>query len=69
LITAGFWSKDAILSGAFSQSGIVFITLALAALITAFYTARQITLVFLGAPRSTAAANASDVPPDDRPRL
>ena len=63
LITAGFWSKDAILSGAFSQSGIVFITLALAALITAFYTARQITLVFLGAPRSTAAANASESRP------
>ncbi len=55
LITAGFWSKDAILAGAFSESAVVFIALALAALLTAFYSARQITLVFLGKPRSKAA--------------
>ncbi|HWR67189.1 MAG TPA: NADH-quinone oxidoreductase subunit L [Bellilinea sp.] len=61
LITAGFWSKDEILSGAFKggQMG-VFITLALAALLTAFYTARQITLTFLGKPRSKAAEHAQE---------
>jgi len=45
LITAGFWSKDEILTGAFASSNIVFIALALAALLTAIYSARQITLV------------------------
>lgn len=56
LITAGFWSKDEILSGAFKggQMG-VFVTLVLAALLTGFYTARQITLTFLGKPRTKAA--------------
>jgi NADH-quinone oxidoreductase subunit L len=63
LITAGFWSKDAILSGAFTQSTIVFIALALAALLTAFYTARQITLVFLGNARSKAAGDAVESRP------
>lgn len=61
LITAGFWSKDEILSGAFnSGQTLVFITLALAALLTAFYTMRQITLTFLGKPRSKAAEEASE---------
>jgi NADH-quinone oxidoreductase subunit L len=59
LITAGFWSKDAILAGAFSgQFWLVFVVLALTTLITAFYTARQITLTFLGEPRSQAALYA-----------
>ncbi len=64
LVTAGFWSKDEILSGAFSggQMG-VFITLALAALLTAFYTMRQITLTFLGQPRSKAASHAQESRP------
>ena len=49
LVTAGFWSKDEILAGAFnSEHLVVFIVLALSALLTAFYTARQITLTFLG---------------------
>jgi NADH-quinone oxidoreductase subunit L len=61
LLTAGFWSKDEILTGAFSggQMG-VFITLALAALLTAFYTMRQITLTFLGEPRTKAASHAHE---------
>ncbi len=64
LITAGFWSKDEILSGAFNGGHLaVFITLALAALLTAFYTARQITLVFLGEPRSESAAHAHESKP------
>jgi NADH-quinone oxidoreductase subunit L len=60
LLTAGFWSKDAVLSSAYQASPAVFLVLALAALLTAFYTARQITLVFLGRPRSGAARLASE---------
>lgn len=61
LVTAGFWSKDEILSGAFSgQFWVVFYGLAFAALLTAFYTARQITLTFLGEPRSLAASHAHE---------
>ncbi len=53
LVTAGFWSKDEILAGAFNGGHlVVFIVLALAALLTAFYTMRQITLTFLGEPRT-----------------
>ena len=53
LLTAGFWSKDEILSSAWSgQNMWVFWTLAVAAFLTAFYTARQISLTFLGAPRT-----------------
>lgn len=60
LITAGFWSKDEILADAFAHAPAVFIVLALAALLTAFYTMRQITLTFLGAPRTEAAEHASE---------
>ncbi len=61
LITAGFWSKDEILADAFGNGHLlVFGTLALAALLTAFYTMRQITLTFLGQPRSKAAERASE---------
>ncbi|HEX2980595.1 MAG TPA: proton-conducting transporter membrane subunit, partial [Anaerolineaceae bacterium] len=61
LVTAGFWSKDEILSGAFNNGRlVVFIVLALAALLTAFYTMRQITLTFLGKPRTRAAEHAHE---------
>ncbi len=61
LVTAGFWSKDEILTGAFTGGFlVVFVVLALTALITAFYTARQITLTFLGEPRSNAAIHAHE---------
>jgi len=60
LITAGFWSKDEILSEAFAHNPIVFVVLALAALLTAFYTMRQITLTFLGESRTDAAEHASE---------
>lgn len=60
LVTAGFWSKDEILADAFAHNMIVFIVLALAALLTAFYTMRQITLTFLGEPRTDAAEHASE---------
>jgi NADH-quinone oxidoreductase subunit L len=61
LVTAGFWSKDEILADAWAHGHlIVFIVLALAALLTAFYTMRQITLTFLGKPRTEAAENAQE---------
>jgi NADH-quinone oxidoreductase subunit L len=60
LLTAGFWSKDGILAAAYAGSPAVFAVLGIAALLTAFYTARQITLVFLGGPRSEAAAAAAE---------
>ena len=69
-ITAGFWSKDEILADAYhgmaggsGLSSVVFIVLAVSALLTAFYTARQISLTFLGEPRTEAAANASESTP------
>lgn len=61
VITAGFWSKDEILSGAFNGGQLlVFVTLALAALLTAFYTGRQITMTFLGQARTKAAEHAHE---------
>ncbi|MCZ6530106.1 MAG: NADH-quinone oxidoreductase subunit L [Chloroflexi bacterium] len=61
IVTAGFWSKDEILAEAFGTGHVaVFIVLALAALITAFYAMRQITLTFLGRPRSKAAEHAPE---------
>ncbi|MBN1439335.1 MAG: NADH-quinone oxidoreductase subunit L [Anaerolineales bacterium] len=60
LVTSGFWSKDGILTRAFHSSPGVFLVLAAAALITAVYVARLLALVFLGRPRSRAAAQAAE---------
>jgi NADH-quinone oxidoreductase subunit L len=61
VVTAGFWSKDEILAGAFyTHHYWVFGVLALSALLTAFYTARQITLTFLGTARTEAASHAHE---------
>jgi NADH-quinone oxidoreductase subunit L len=63
VITAGFWSKDEIFADAFAHGHIaVFITLALAAFLTAFYTMRQITLTFLGGARTKEAEHAQETP-------
>lgn len=63
LVTAGFWSKDEILADAWGHGHLaVFITLALAAFLTAFYTMRQITLTFLGEPRTKEAEHAQETP-------
>ncbi|NJN45094.1 MAG: hypothetical protein HC806_10505 [Anaerolineae bacterium] len=69
-VTAGFWSKDEIFADAwyvFSHDGnswglFVLIMLGLAALLTAFYTMRQITLTFLGEPRTKEAEHAHETP-------
>jgi NADH-quinone oxidoreductase subunit L len=64
LLTAGFWSKDEILSGAFHGNHlIIFTTLALSALVTAFYSMRQVTLTFLGKPRTPSAEHAHESKP------
>ncbi len=60
VITAGFWSKDEILSDAWAHNQVVFWVLAIAAFLTAFYTMRQITLTFLGKPRTKEAEHASE---------
>lgn len=68
IITAGFWSKDEILAEAwYGWSGdgnvlplVVFVMLSLAAFLTAFYTMRQISLTFLGKPRSPLAEHAHE---------
>jgi len=61
ILTAGFWSKDEILADAFANGRfIVFVTLALAAFLTGLYTMRQISLTFLGEPRSEAASHAQE---------
>jgi NADH-quinone oxidoreductase subunit L len=63
VITAGFWSKDEILADAFAHGHwAVFATLAIAAFLTAFYTMRQITLTFLGEPRTKEAEHAQETP-------
>ncbi|MBN1284752.1 MAG: NADH-quinone oxidoreductase subunit L [Anaerolineae bacterium] len=67
IITSGFWSKDEILADALYHSAegrflglFVFILLATAAFLTAFYTMRQIAMVFLGEPRTEAATHATE---------
>ncbi len=62
VLTAGFWSKDEILASTFNGHMGVFITLAIAAFLTAFYTMRQITLTFLGEPRTKEARHAQETP-------
>ncbi|HJS18962.1 MAG TPA: NADH-quinone oxidoreductase subunit L [Anaerolineales bacterium] len=63
IITAGFWSKDEILADAWAhEHTVIFITLAIAAFLTAFYTMRQITLTFFGKPRTQEAEHAHETP-------
>jgi NADH-quinone oxidoreductase subunit L len=63
VVTAGFWSKDEILADAWAHGHLaVFLTLAVAAFLTAFYTMRQITLTFLGEARTEEAEHAQETP-------
>jgi NADH-quinone oxidoreductase subunit L len=66
LITAGFWSKDEILADAWlglteghGAAALVFVMLALAAFLTAFYTMRQLGLTFWGEARTEQAKHAN----------
>lgn len=64
LITAGFWSKDEIILDAVDKlsktplAAYVLICLSLAAILTAFYTFRQLVMTFWGEPRTEAAKHA-----------
>jgi len=60
LITAGFWSKDEILLDGWLHAQPVFWTLFIAATLTAFYTTRQLIMVFFGQPRTQAAEHAHE---------
>ncbi|MFN8496541.1 MAG: proton-conducting transporter membrane subunit [Anaerolineae bacterium] len=60
-IWAGFWSKDEILAHAYETGQYGFwLAGGLATLMTAFYMARQVFLVFFGQPRTDAATHASE---------
>ncbi len=63
LITAGFWSKDEILAQVYDPNRLVFWVLVASAGLTAFYTARQICMTFLGKPRTKAAEHAPESVP------
>ena len=60
---AGFFSKDEILADANMENIAVYIMLAAAAFLTAFYMGRQILMVFFGKARSEAAGHAKENPP------
>jgi NADH-quinone oxidoreductase subunit L len=72
-ITAGFWSKDEILTTAASAADhglmggtipyLVLVLLSITAVLTAFYTGRQLGLTFLGRERTVEATHAHEAPP------
>ena len=59
-ITAGFYSKDAILALAYQQSTPAFFCLVLGAVLTAFYMIRLWKIAFLGSPNSEFAGHAKE---------
>lgn len=64
IVTAGFWSKDEILASTwYTGDRLIFWMLAAAAILTAFYTMRQICLTFLGEPRTEMADHAPESVP------
>ncbi|MEN4042012.1 MAG: NADH-quinone oxidoreductase subunit L [Anaerolineaceae bacterium] len=59
---SAFFSKDEILAAALSHAPGVFIVLIVAAFFTAFYTGRQVSMVFFGHPRTAEAGHATESP-------
>jgi NADH-quinone oxidoreductase subunit L len=60
-LTAGFWSKDEIMTSSWASGDfLIFWLEVFSAFLTAFYVARQISLTFLGEPRSEGAAHAPE---------
>ena len=59
---AGFFSKDEILLSAWQTRPAVFIVLAAAAFLTAFYMGRQLIIVFFGKPQTKPAEHATESP-------
>ncbi len=69
---AGFWSKDEILLDAWQNTLAVYIVLAIASFLTAFYMTRQVALVFFGTFRGrqqaeTAGGHATHSTPHESP--
>lgn len=60
---AGFWSKDEILAEASGLNNVAYLLLTLAAVFTAFYMTRQVSMIFFGKSRSLAAEHAQESPP------
>ena len=60
---AGFWSKDEILLDASLHNQAVYWILTIAAFLTAFYSGRQLLMVFFGRARTDAARHAAESPP------
>ncbi len=60
---SGFFSKDEILAAASERSVLLYLVLATAGFLTAFYITRQICLIFMGDPRSAAAQHAHESRP------
>ncbi len=60
---AGFFSKDEILVAASQGNMAIFVILAFAAFLTAFYMGRQVLMVFFGEARSDAARHAKESSP------
>lgn len=59
-ITAGFYSKDAILALAYQQDKVAFFALVFGAVLTAFYMTRLWKIAFLGSPKSEGAEHAHE---------
>ncbi len=59
-ITAGFYSKDAILALAYQQTPLAFYALVFGAVLTAFYMTRLWKIAFLGTAKSENAENARE---------
>ena len=59
-ITAGFYSKDAILALAYQQDKVAFSALVFGAVLTAFYMTRLWKIAFLGSPKSEGADHAHE---------
>ena len=57
---SGFWSKDEIMVAAINKNFLVFILLTITAGLTAFYTGRQLYMVFWGKPRTQDAEHAAE---------
>ncbi len=57
---SGFFSKDEILAAASERSLILYLALAAAGFLSAFYISRQICLIFAGVPRSDTARHAHE---------
>ena len=61
-ITAGFYSKEAVLATAYAHHPVFFVLAAITALLTTFYMTRLVLIVFFGPIRSEAARHAHESP-------